>query len=153
MIRPIITVPNKILNTPCRPVEDFGAELVELVEDMFETMYDGDGIGLAAPQVGVALNVFVMDVRKGKKPRNPIAFINPEMLCSTLQTYIDEEGCLSIPGVYLPVARNTRVGFRSRGLKGESIRGELRALEARCFQHELDHLRGVLFTSKAVGAF
>lgn len=152
MIRAILTIPNDILITPCKSVTAFDKSLDTLVEDLFETMYSADGVGLAAPQVGVLLNVFVIDVRKGKKPHNPLCFINPSVLCTTLETLTEVEGCLSIPGVFLPVTRPARVGFRSRGVRGEYIHGDLRGMEARCFQHEASHLRGVLFTSEADGA-
>jgi peptide deformylase len=149
MIQKIIIVPDDRLTTVCKPVAAFDKSLDKLVEDLFETLYAADGLGMAAPQVGVLLNVFVIDVRKGKKPHNPMAFINPSVLCTTLETLTEVEGCLSIPGVFLPVTRPARVGFRSRGVRGEYIHGDLRGMEARCFQHELSHTRGVLFTSEA----
>ena len=150
MKRTIIVVPDERLTTVCEPVTKFDKKLNTLVADLFDTLYDSDGVGLAAPQIGVLKNVFVIDVRRGKSIHNPIAFINPRIVHSTSTFETDEEGCLSIPGVFLPVARPTRVGFESRGLRGEYLSGDLRGLESRCFYHEFDHTLGVLFTSKAV---
>ena len=150
MIRSLVYFPDDRLTTVCSPVIEFDKKLQTLVEDLFDTMYAYDGIGLAAPQVGVLKNVFVIDCRKGKKPYNPVAFINPHIVSSTSTFETAEEGCLSIPGVFLPVPRAARVGFSSRGLRGEYLSGDLRGLEARCFFHEYDHGQGILFTSKAV---
>ena len=149
MVKKIIIAPDERLTTVCEPVTAFDSELFQLVDDLFETMYAHAGVGLAAPQVGVLKQVFVMDCRQGKKPFNPIAFINPEIISSTCFQVSDEEGCLSFPGLHLTVERPARVRVRFRTIDQLTMRLDLRGLEARCFQHELDHLRGVLFSSYA----
>jgi peptide deformylase len=150
MIQPIIIIPDERLTTVCKPVTAFDKSLEALVGDLFDTLYSTDGIGLAASQIGVLKNVFVIDCWSGKGQRSPRVFINPRIVHSTSHIVTEEEGCLSIPGVFLPVARPARVGFESRGLRGEYLSDALRGLEARCFYHEFDHLAGILFPSKAV---
>jgi len=144
MIRPIIIFPDDRLTTVCEPVTVFDKKLSDLVQDLFDAMYAGDGIGLAAPQVGVLQRIFVMDVRQGKKPHNPLAFINPRIEAAT-GSAVDEEGCLSMPGLFLNVRRATYLHFAAQTLSGDVHWGALRGVEARVFQHELDHLDGVLF--------
>jgi peptide deformylase len=129
-------------------VTAFDAGLHTLVDDLFQTMYKSGGIGLAAPQVGVLQRVFVMDYRDGKKPYNPMSFINPELLVMTGAAE-DEEGCLSLPGLFLNVRRATYVYFTAYDLDGKKIWLQLRAMEARVFLHEVDHLNGILFTQRA----
>ena len=150
MKRTIIVVPDDRLTTVCEPVTEFDKKLNTLVADLFDTLYSTDGIGLAASQIGVLKNVFVIDVRRGKGAYNPIAFINPRIVHSTSTFEEAEEGCLSIPGVFLPVARPARVGYESRGLRGEYLSGALRGMEARCFYHEFSHTRGILMTDEAI---
>jgi peptide deformylase len=149
MIKPLVIFPDERLTAACASVSVFDEELKSLVQDLFDTLYAGDGIGLAAPQIGVLKRVFVMDVRKGKKPFHPLVYVNPKVVCTTLQTSTAEEGCLSLPGVFLPVTRAARVGVSGRGVMGEYLQGELTGLEARCFAHECDHTQGILFTSRA----
>jgi peptide deformylase len=149
MKQPIIIFPDDRLTTVCEPVTDFGKNLHNLVRDLFDTMYASDGIGLAAPQIGVLSRVFVVDVREGKKPFNPIAFINSELLVKTGNAE-DIEGCLSMPGLELTIRRATYVYCSFDNLDGHSkLYHQLHGLEARVFQHELDHLAGILFTGRA----
>ena len=148
MVKDLVIYPDDRLITPCQPVKFFDEALNALVEDLFATMYAHDGLGLAAPQIGELQSVFVMDVRDGKKPHNPISFINPEILVQT-GTAEDEEGCLSMPGLYLQVRRSTFLHYAAYTLDGQRHIGNLRDMEARVFLHELDHLAGRLFIERA----
>jgi peptide deformylase len=148
MIRPVVIYPDERLTAPCLTVKTFDKSLHRLVDDLFDTMYRHNGVGLAAPQIGDGRRVFVMDVREGKEPHNPLCFINPELLAAT-GAADDEEGCLSVPGLFLMVRRATHIHFGSQTLSGDRHMGSLRGLEARVFQHELDHTQGVLFTQRA----
>ena len=148
MVRTIVLYPNEILTTPCQLVTAFDDSLHQLVEDLFETMYANDGVGLAANQIGDSRRVFVIDVREGKKPFNPMAFVNPELLAMTGADE-DEEGCLSLPGLALTVRRATYLHFSSQTLEGTRHGATLRNLEARVWLHENDHLDGVMFMSRA----
>ena len=148
MIKDIVIYPDDRLITPCQPVKFFDESLEELVKDLFQTLYANDGVGLAAPQVGELQKVFVMDVRKGKKPHNPMSFVNPEILVMT-GSAVDEEGCLSMPNLFLQIQRSTFVHYSAYTLDGQRITGSLRDMEARVFQHEVDHLNGRLFIERA----
>ena len=148
MVRPVVIFPDDRLTSVCKYVNRFDKELVDLVHDLFETMYDSDGVGLAAPQIGVLRRVFVMDVREEDEPFNPVAFINPVLLVKT-GAEVDQEGCLSLPGVFLDVRRATYVVCAGQALDGTHFEHAYRGLEARVIQHELDHLSGVLFTTRA----
>ena len=148
MIRDLVIYPDDRLITPCKPVSFFDEDLHKLVEDLFQTLYANDGVGLAAPQVGELQQVFVMDVRKGKKPHNPMSFINPELLVATGMDE-DEEGCLSMPNLFLQIKRSTFVHFASYTLDGQRHTGSLRDTEARVWLHEVDHLAGRLFIERA----
>lgn len=148
LVRPIITFPNDILTSTAKYVSRFDKELADLVHDLLETLYDSDGVGLAAPQIGVSRRVFVMDICDGDEPLNPIVFINPILLVKT-GSAIDEEGCLSMPGVYLPVRRATYIVCAGQTLDGTHFSRSFHSLEARVIQHELDHLSGVMFTQRA----
>jgi len=148
MIRDLVLYPDNRLITPCLPVKFFDDSLNELVEDLYQTLYAHDGLGLAAPQVGELQRVFVMDVREGKKPHNPMTFINPDLLVATGESE-EEEGCLSMPNLYLQVRRSTFVHFAAYTLDGDKRMGSLRGMEARVFQHEIDHLEGRLFIERA----
>ena len=138
----ILEFPDPRLRTTASPVESFDAALSKLVDDMFETMYEANGIGLAATQVDVHCRLLVMDVSESRdKPR---VFINPELL-ETQGTETCEEGCLSVPGVYAEVSRAERVLVRARDRDGETFEEWLDGMQAICLQHEMDHLEGKLF--------
>ena len=146
-----------ILKTVAEPVAGVTDETRALMDDMLETMYDAPGIGLAAPQIGVLDRVVVMDLGDGevaeglegeeaeKAARNPRYFVNPEILWASEETAPYEEGCLSIPSYYDEVQRPARVRVSYLNYQGEKIEEEIDGLYAVCFQHELDHLNGVLF--------
>lgn len=144
-IRPILTVPNPILKQVSKPVEKVTDETRALMDDMLETMYAAPGIGLAAVQIGVPLNVIVMDLAKdGAKP-NPQYFINPEILEDVEETKPYEEGCLSVPDVFDEVDRPERVRLKYLDYDGKPVEEWAEGLYAVCIQHEMDHLKGVLF--------
>jgi peptide deformylase len=143
---PILTPPDVRLRQKARPVAEASADAVRrLAERMLATMYAAPGIGLAAPQVGEGLRLFVMDVaEKGARP-DPQVMLNPEILDASRETELREEGCLSLPNQFADVERPWRIRARWLDLTGRKHEAELDALAARCFQHELDHLNGVLF--------
>ena len=132
-----------VLRREADPVETFDADLAELVRDMFETMYEAPGIGLAATQIDVHERIVVMDVSEDGS--EPLVLINPEIVRRADSRDIAEEGCLSIPGYADNVARAEAVTLRAQGLDGEAFEVEAEGLMARCIQHELDHLDGRLF--------
>ena len=143
-IYPIVKYGDPILEKPTKPVTKFDIELEQLAEDMFASMYAASGVGLAAPQIGLALRMAVVDVTGGKNPEAKIVLANPEIIHAEGEKR-EEEGCLSIPGFRGYVLRPQFVTIRAQNAKGESfeIRGE--DLLARAFCHEIDHLNGILF--------
>jgi len=143
--REIIILPDKRLRLVSEPVKKVTADVRSLVEDMFETMYDAPGIGLAAIQVGTPKRVVTMDLAKKEEPKNPQVFINPEIVDSSEEKTTHEEGCLSIPEFYGDVERPAQVKVKYLGLDGKQHEVEANGLFATCIQHEIDHLNGVLF--------
>jgi len=144
-LRDILILPDKGLRTVAKPVAKIDAATRKLVEDMFETMYDAPGIGLAATQVGEATRVVTMDLAKKDEPKQPRVFINPELLWQSDEKNVHEEGCLSIPEFYEEVERPAQVKVRYLDLDGHEQEIEADGLLATCIQHEIDHLNGVLF--------
>jgi peptide deformylase len=144
-LRDIIILPDKRLRSVSKPVVAIGDEIRTLVADMFETMYEAPGIGLAAIQVGVPSRVVVMDLSKREAEAEPRVFINPEVSWSSDEKSVYEEGCLSIPDIHEDVERPARVKFRYLDLDGKTQEAEAEGLFATCIQHEVDHLNGVLF--------
>jgi peptide deformylase len=140
----VVKYGDPVLEKPGKPVTNFDAELEELVEDMFATMYAAQGVGLAAPQIGKSIRLTVVDVTGGKNPEAKIVLINPEIIHAEGEKR-EEEGCLSIPGFRGYVVRPQFVTVKAQDGKGEwfEIRGE--DLLARAFCHEIDHLNGILF--------
>jgi peptide deformylase len=143
--REIIKLPDKRLRLVSDPVDKIDPELKQLVEDMFETMYDAPGIGLAAIQLGVAKRVVTMDISKKEDARDRRVFINPEIVWSSDEKSVYEEGCLSIPDIHEDVERPARVIVRYFDLAGKAQESDADGLFATCIQHEIDHLNGVLF--------
>jgi peptide deformylase len=143
-IYPIVKYGDPVLEKPGAPVKKFDAELEELAEDMFASMYAAQGVGLAAPQIGLSLRLAVVDVTGGKNPEAKIVLANPEVIHAEGEVR-EEEGCLSIPGFRGYVMRPQFVTIKAQNVKGETfeIRGE--NLLARAFCHEIDHLNGILF--------
>ncbi|RFC69687.1 MULTISPECIES: peptide deformylase [Mesorhizobium] len=144
-IKPLIILPDPILRQTSEPVGAVDSRIKTLARDMFETMYDAPGIGLAAIQIGVPLRMLVIDLAKEDEPKMPQVFINPEVVESSDARSVYEEGCLSIPDYYAEVERPASV--RVRFIDGAGKEQELNAdgLLATCLQHEIDHLNGVLF--------
>ncbi len=143
--RDIIILPDKQLRLISKPVEKITPEIRALADDMFQTMYDAPGIGLAAIQVAVPLRLITMDLSKKEGEKEPRVFINPEILSSSEEMSVYEEGCLSIPEYYEEVERPARVRVRFMDLDGKMHEEEADGLYATCIQHEIDHLNGVLF--------
>jgi peptide deformylase len=144
-LRDIIILPDKRLRSVSKPVVAIGDEVRTLVADMFETMYEAPGIGLAAIQVGMPSRVIVMDLSKREAEAEPRVFINPEITWSSEEKSLYEEGCLSIPDVHEDVERPARVKIRYLDLEGKPHEEDAEGLFATCIQHEVDHLNGVLF--------
>ncbi len=144
-VREIIILPDKQLRLVSKPVEKVTAEVRKLADDMFETMYEAPGIGLAAIQIGVPQRLITMDLAKKEGPPSPRVFINPEILWSSEEKASYEEGCLSIPEYYEEVERPAKVRVRFTDLDGKLHEEEAEGLFATCIQHEIDHLNGVLF--------
>jgi peptide deformylase len=150
MLRPIVHYGAPVLQAPASPVTEFDDSLQSLIDDMIDTMYAAPGIGLAAPQVGVALRVFVIDLSVGKRGGEVITMINPEFtLREGMQ--LEEEGCLSVPGFNATVARPERAVVKGLDRHGQPKVVEGTGLLARALQHEIDHLDGVLFLDRLKG--
>ena len=150
MLRPIVRYGASGLQSPAAPVTSFDADLQKLVDDMIETMYAAPGIGLAAPQIGVALRVAVVDLSLGKPGGELFTLVNPEF-AERDGMQLEEEGCLSVPGFNATVARPARVVVRALDRHGVPHTVEGTGLLARALQHEIDHLDGVLFLDRLRG--
>jgi peptide deformylase len=144
-LREIILLPDKRLRQVSDPVKTVDAEVRKLVEDMFETMYEAPGVGLAAIQVGVPRRIVTADTAKKDEEKQPQVFINPEIVWSSEAKSTYEEGCLSIPEYYEEVERPAQVKVRFTDLDGKAHEIEANGLLATVLQHEIDHLNGVLF--------
>jgi peptide deformylase len=144
MVYPIVKFPDPILQRPSEAVTVFDDDLRRLVDDMFESMYVAHGIGLAAPQIGVPKRITVIDLSFQKTPADKIALINPEVVTKEGKIF-EEEGCLSLPDIREKVARAANVKIRAQDLEGNWFEREADDLLARAFQHEIDHLDGILF--------
>jgi peptide deformylase len=144
-VREIIKLPDKRLRLRSEPVKRVDAGIRKLVDDLFETMYDAPGIGLAAIQIGVAKRVVTMDLSKKDQQQEPLVFINPEVTWASDETAKYEEGCLSIPEFYEEVERPAKVKVKYLDIDGNEHEIEATGLLATCLQHEIDHTNGVLF--------
>jgi peptide deformylase len=140
----VVKYGDPILEKPTTPVKNFDAELEQLTEDMFASMYAAQGVGLAAPQIGMSLRVAVVDVTGGKNPEAKIVLANPEIIHAEGEKR-EEEGCLSIPGFRGYVIRPQFVTIKAQNVKGENFEMRGEDLLARAFCHEIDHLNGILF--------
>ena len=150
MIRPILRHGASVLHQPAKPVAEITPDIQQLIDDMVQTMYAAPGVGLAATQVGVALRIFVADVSFGRNPADLLCFVNPEFV-EREGMQLEDEGCLSVPGFNATVARPTRVVMKGLDRHGEAQQVEGTGLLARCFQHEMDHLDGILFVDRLRG--
>ncbi|WP_109487684.1 peptide deformylase [Occallatibacter savannae] len=144
MILKVVKYPEPVLSQPGEPVTEFNDELKRLVDDMFETMYASQGIGLAAPQVAVSKRVTVIDLSQGKDPEQKLILVNPEIIFREGKQY-EEEGCLSFPEIREKVQRASTVKVRAQDLNGKWFEMDGEELLSRAFQHEIDHLDGMLF--------
>src|ERR1700761_8498327 len=143
-IYPIVKYPDPILSQPGEKVTEFTPELAQLVDDMFDSMYAAQGIGLAAPQIGISKQITVIDVSFKERPEEKLVLINPEIIEREGKQF-EEEGCLSLPEIREKVHRAAHVKVRAQNAKGEFFEVEGDELLARALQHEIDHLHGILF--------
>lgn len=150
MIYPIIAYGSLVLKTKAKHIEKGSIEIQELMGDMFETMYNAQGVGLAAPQIGLGIRIFVVDagpMEEGEQVFKRV-FINPERLAEDGEEWAFEEGCLSIPGIREDITRNDRIRLRYWNENWEEQEEVFEGIKARIIQHEYDHLEGILFTDK-----
>jgi len=150
VIRPILKYGAAALHQPAKPVEAITPEVEQLIDDLVATMYSAPGIGLAAPQVGVPLRVFVIDLSLGRDPKGLLTFVNPSFV-ERDGMQLEEEGCLSVPTFNATVVRPSRVVVKGLNRSGEPVQVEGTELLARAFQHEMDHLDGLLFVDRLRG--
>jgi len=150
MIRPIVRYGARVLQEPAHEVDRITPEIDAIIDDLVQTMYAAPGIGLAAPQVGVPLRIFVIDLSVGHDPGGLITCINPSFV-EREGMQLEEEGCLSVPGFNATVARPQRVIVKSLDRRGVEQQLEGTGLLARAFQHEMDHLDGRLFVDRLRG--
>jgi peptide deformylase len=152
-IRQIVTLPDPVLRRKARPVTRFDRELRTLIDDMIETMRAAPGVGLAAPQVGVSLRVIVVeyaeDEEKEDAPKKLYVMVNPEIKVVSEETEEGIEGCLSVPGWQGEVERGLRVTVKGQTRRGQPMKVKAKGWMARIFQHEIDHINGVVFTDRA----
>lgn len=146
MIYPILKIPNKKLREKCEPIEKIDKNIKTILDNMAETMYDAPGIGLAATQIGINMQLVVIDCEYGEnKKKNPLFLINPEIIWKSEEMTIFKEGCLSIPEIYEEVERSTKCRIRYKDKKDTIQELECDGLLSTCVQHEIDHLNGKLF--------
>jgi peptide deformylase len=150
MIRPILKYGDALLHAPAQRIETITPEIDQLIGDMIETMYAAPGVGLAAPQIGVGLRLFVVDLSLGHDPQALIVLINPEFI-SRDGIQLEEEGCLSVPGFNATVVRPERAVVKGFDRTWTERKHEGTGLLARAFQHEMDHLDGMLFVDRLRG--
>ena len=143
-IHEVVKYPDTVLTIPAEKVTEFTPELAEFVEEMFETMYAAQGIGLAAPQIAISKQITVIDVSFKERPEDRLTLINPEII-DREGKQVEEEGCLSLPDIREKVSRAGWVKVRAQNVKGEFFEVEGEELLARALQHEIDHLHGILF--------
>ncbi|HEY5674737.1 MAG TPA: peptide deformylase [Malonomonas sp.] len=143
----ILHYPEPLLKQKSLPVTEFNDELRQLAEDMAETMYDAPGVGLAAPQVGALKRLIVLDCSASDAPAELIFAVNPEIVAGESES-LEEEGCLSVPGFWANVKRFSQVTVRYQDLAGNVVQRSADGLLGVCFQHEIDHLEGILFVDR-----
>lgn len=150
MIRPILRYGADALHRAAAPVSDVTPDIQRIIDDMIQTMYAAPGVGLAAPQIGVPLRMFVVDISVGRNPNDLLVFINPEFV-EREGMQLEEEGCLSVPGFNATVARPARAVVKGVDRDGSERVVEGTGLLARAFQHEMDHLDGMVFVDRLRG--
>ncbi|MCD4650533.1 MAG: peptide deformylase [Candidatus Cloacimonetes bacterium] len=145
---PIRQIGDKILRQKAEPVNEITEEIIEFIQDLLFTMYETDGVGLAAPQVGRSQRIFIVDIEfNDSGERDPIVFINP-VITESDGVFSQQEGCLSLPGVFETVKRSKRIAITGLDINGEPISFEASEFAAAVIQHEYDHLNGILFTDR-----
>jgi peptide deformylase len=144
----IHTLGDRVLRQPAKRIAKVDDEIRQLIRDMLQTMYSSDGIGLAAPQVGVNKQLVVVDVEPDNAAKPPLVLINPTLLRASTDLCTGQEGCLSIPGVYLDVVRPTAIEVSYKDENGRPQKIQATELLARCILHEMDHLNGVMFVDR-----
>ena len=144
-IKKILIEPNKILRQVSQPVDNVNKEIQKLMDDMLETMYSANGIGLAAIQIGVPKNLVVIDLLTKEKKKDPMFFVNPKILKKSSKLSKYEEGCLSIPNLFAEVRRPSECEIEYLDYEGNKKSLKATGLLATCIQHEIDHLKGILF--------
>ena len=144
-IKTIVTEPNTLLRQVSQPVEQVGEPEKELMNDMLETMYAANGIGLAAIQIGVPKRIIVMDLSKEENKKLPMYFVNPLIIKKNEQKTIYEEGCLSVPNQFAEIQRSSKCEVEYLDYNGNKQNLQAEGLLATCIQHEIDHLEGILF--------
>ena len=144
MIYPIVKFGQEVLEKVTEPVTEFDSDLEKLVADMFETMYAANGVGLAAPQIGISKSLCVIDITSGQDPNSKLVLANP-VIVSTEGRQLEEEGCLSLPDFRAPTPRAVRVTVQAQDIHGKEFTNTGEGLLARAFCHETDHLNGQLF--------
>ncbi len=144
-LREILTEPNEILRKKSLLVDQVDGDIQKLMDDMLETMYLAPGIGLAAIQVGVPKRVIVLDMARKDEPKNPMYFINPEIITKSKDSLAYEEGCLSVPGQFAEITRSSNCSIKYLDYYGQPQELKTEGLLATCIQHEIDHLEGILF--------
>tara|TARA_B110000263_G_C15128786_1_gene427841 strand:- start:184 stop:708 length:525 start_codon:yes stop_codon:yes gene_type:complete len=144
-LREILTEPNEILRKKSLPVEKVDGELQRLMNDMLDTMYAAPGIGLAAIQIGVPKRVIVLDLSSKDEPKNPMCFVNPEIITKSENQSTYEEGCLSVPGQFAEIDRPDKCHIKYLDYNGQQKEIKAEGMIATCIQHEMDHLEGILF--------
>ncbi len=142
--------PDEILRQPTKKITKFDTSLRKLVQDMFDTMYQADGVGLAAPQIGVSKQILIIDTAGENEPKRPMVFINPKILSASGEM-IGLEGCLSFPGVFFEVKRAENIIVKFQNINGKDQKIDVKGgLLSRAIQHEIDHLEGALFIDKPI---
>ena len=144
-LREILTEPNEILRKKSLPVEKVDGELQRLMNDMLDTMYAAPGIGLAAIQIGVPKRVIVLDLSSKDEPKNPMCFVNPEIITKSENQSTYEEGCLSVPGQFAEIDIPDKCHIKYLDYNGQQKEIKAEGMIATCIQHEMDHLEGILF--------
>lgn len=146
-LHPVVKYPDPVLSRKGAPITEFTPELAQLVEEMFDSMYAAEGIGLAAPQIGISTQLTVIDISFKERPEDRIVLINPEVI-DRRGKQVEEEGCLSLPEIHEKVQRDAWVKVRAQNVRGEFFEMEGEGLLARAMLHEIDHLNGILFIDR-----
>ena len=144
-VKTILTEPNRLLRQISKPVQKVGKEEKRLMDDMLETMYSANGIGLAAIQIGVPKRIIVLDISKDPEKKEPMYFVNPEIVSASKDDATYEEGCLSVPGQFAEIDRPDKCHIKYLDYNGSAQELKAEGLLETCIQHEIDHLEGILF--------